>query len=132
MNDMDAIAQRFKQIRMKNNMNQKQFAETLKVSQSVISDIERGYREPSRQVLVNLAAVYKVNLNWLLCDNSIEIIEFIDNNDNPKVKKLESQIAELEIKIKELKKENANLCKELLDRMRELLTLKTAEKNATR
>lgn len=129
---MDAIAQRFKQIRMKNNMNQKQFAETLKVSQSVISDIERGYREPSRQVLVNLAAVYKVNLNWLLCDNSIEIIEFIDNNDNPKVKKLESQIAELEIKIKELKKENANLCKELLDRMRELLTLKTAEKNATR
>jgi transcriptional regulator with XRE-family HTH domain len=60
------LADRFRSIRTKTGLSQKDFAETLGVSQSAIAEIERGSREPSRNIMVALAGTYHISLDWLL------------------------------------------------------------------
>jgi SOS-response transcriptional repressor LexA len=60
------INERFANIRLSTGLNKKQFAESLGINQSVAGDIELGKREPSREVMLKLTTIYKVNINWLL------------------------------------------------------------------
>jgi SOS-response transcriptional repressor LexA len=60
------ISGRFAEIRVLTGLNKKQFADSLGVNQSVAGDIELGKREPSREVMLKLTTIYKVNINWLL------------------------------------------------------------------
>jgi SOS-response transcriptional repressor LexA len=60
------ISERFANIRVSTGLNKKQFAESLGINQSVAGDIELGKREPSREVMLKLTTIYKVNINWLL------------------------------------------------------------------
>jgi phage repressor protein C with HTH and peptisase S24 domain len=60
------ICRRFTEIRKEKKPSKRQFSKDLGINQSVVGDIELGYREPSREVLVKLAKVYNVNINWLL------------------------------------------------------------------
>jgi transcriptional regulator with XRE-family HTH domain len=57
---------RFADIRRGKKLNRKQFADSLGINQSVAGDIELGKREPSRNVLIQLAKIHHVNINWLL------------------------------------------------------------------
>lgn len=122
----DNIAARFRKTRIDLDMNQQELAKILKVSQSVISDIERGSREPSRQILVYLAEKYNVDLNWLLLGKSTENA---DNTDK-EIERLETQIQTMDKKIKDLEIENKNLTNELLNRMRDIFRLQKAENGA--
>jgi len=124
--EMDKVAERFRKTRIDLDMNQQKFAEELNVSQSVISDIERGHREPSRPILVHLAEKYEVDLNWLLIGKSITE----DDASEKKIKKLEEQIKRMDNLNNDLEKKNADLTKELLDRMRDLYRLQNAENSA--
>lgn len=63
---MADINVRFADIRAKKKLNRKQFADSLGINQSVAGDIELGKREPSRNVLIQLAKIHHVNINWLL------------------------------------------------------------------
>ena len=65
MEDADMVS-RFIKIRAKSGLNQKEFADSLGVSRSMVSDIERGKRGPSRQILEVLADKYQISLNWFL------------------------------------------------------------------
>jgi len=60
------FSRRIADLRKEVNLNKRQFADSLQISQSVIGDIELGYREPSREVMLKLASVYNVNIHWLL------------------------------------------------------------------
>lgn len=60
------ISKRFAQIRKATGLRRCAFAATLGIHPVVAGDIELGKREPSRQVLVKLATVYGIDLNWLL------------------------------------------------------------------
>ena len=60
------IAKRYAEIRKEKNLNKRDFALSLGLHPVVSGDIELGKREPSRIVLVKLANVYGVDLNWLL------------------------------------------------------------------
>lgn len=65
MNDM-ILADRIKNLREKHKLTQKEFAESLGVTQSALSKIERGVQMPSADTLIALREVYKINLNRLL------------------------------------------------------------------
>ena len=124
----DGIAERFLKIRDHLKVNQRDFAGEIGVSYSVISDIERGAREPSRKVLVALGEKYGVSLDWVLlgigtmfakCDRTL-----YSEKESLEWERLEREIAELKKSIGELERENKDLSKELLERMRELLNVR--------
>jgi transcriptional regulator with XRE-family HTH domain len=56
---------RLAEVRLEFNLSKKDFAESLGVSGTVISDIENGKREPSKELLLTAAQKYAVSLNWL-------------------------------------------------------------------
>lgn len=64
--DTDSVAHRYASIRFKSQLSKKAFAELLGIHPVVSGDIELGKRDPSRDVLVRLARVYGIDINWLL------------------------------------------------------------------
>lgn len=116
MKENDTLAARFKEVREKSGFKQKEFAATIEISYSVISDIERGAREPSRQVLSALAELYQVDLNWLLLGTTKQ-------NNSYQVNKLLEEIKDLKKTIAELENENKDLSKELIFRLKQLVKL---------
>jgi transcriptional regulator with XRE-family HTH domain len=76
---MTNINGRFADIRTVKKLNKRQFADSLGINQSVAGDIELGKREPSRNVLIKLAKIHQVNINWLLTG---EGSMFLSKNDD--------------------------------------------------
>jgi transcriptional regulator with XRE-family HTH domain len=135
MNDDNELANRFRSIRRKIGLSQKDFAQSIGLSQTVIAEIERGGREPSRSVLVAIAQKYKISLDWLLLgidmnkptesDNdlwvTIENLKKENSELEAKNQKLDDGIRDLQTEIRKLKTENKEISKELLERMRQLI-----------
>ena len=61
------MKQRFKQIRIKMNCTQAQFADMLDTNPQSITDIESGRKKPNENLLEKLHTKLSVNLNWLIC-----------------------------------------------------------------
>lgn len=57
---------RIKDLRIDNDMPQETVGRILGISQSKYSAIERGIQEPSKEILIALADLYKVNIDYLL------------------------------------------------------------------
>ncbi|MDR2194632.1 MAG: helix-turn-helix transcriptional regulator [Treponema sp.] len=114
--DDNGIAGRLKEIRTKSGLMQKDFAVSLDTSYSVISDIERGAREPSRQILIALAERYQVDLNWLLL--GVRNSEMTSHNQtyNPEVERLENEIADLKKVLRSWIKKIGSFIKNFLTR----------------
>lgn len=68
--DEETVALRYASIRYRLKLSKKAFAESLGIHPVVSGDIELGKRDPSRDVLVRLAHVYKIDINWLLTGHS--------------------------------------------------------------
>jgi len=62
---IEGINERFAIIRKENGLNVKEFAASLDMEPTTVSSIESGKREPSKEVLLNLAIKYAVSLNWI-------------------------------------------------------------------
>jgi SOS-response transcriptional repressor LexA len=62
---IEGINERFAIIRKDNGLNVKEFAASLDMEPTTVSSIESGKREPSKEVLLNLAIKYAVSLNWI-------------------------------------------------------------------
>lgn len=58
--------ERLKEIRIKKNLTQEEFAKLLNISPSSISLYETGNREPSLSTLVNIAKILDVSTDYLL------------------------------------------------------------------
>ncbi len=61
-----SIGDRFKEVREKLQLNQSELARAIYVKPSIISDIERGEKEPSKKIISFLIGKYDLNSNWLL------------------------------------------------------------------
>lgn len=113
------IGDRFRELRAKTGLSQKDFAQTIELSHTVIAEIERGGREPSRKVMVAVARKYGVSLDWLLL--GVGTMEGAQPKEDPAVESLKKEIAEMEDTIRALEAENKEISRELLDRMRQLV-----------
>ncbi|MCY1634393.1 helix-turn-helix domain-containing protein [Marinifilum sp. D737] len=60
------VAERLKELRIKKNLSQNEFAEKLNVSRSTLMLIEQGKRDISTKVLEVLKAEFNVSADWLL------------------------------------------------------------------
>lgn len=64
MNNLSEIGARIKKTR--NLLTQKEFAESLGVARTYVSNIEYGRTKPSLEFLINISKCYHVSLDWLL------------------------------------------------------------------
>ncbi|MEC0210982.1 helix-turn-helix transcriptional regulator [Paenibacillus ehimensis] len=62
------LGEKVKYIRKTNQLNQKDFADRIGVSQGTLSDIERGNCYPSCEPIIALKKAFKCDLNWLIDD----------------------------------------------------------------
>ncbi len=60
------LPKKLQELRAKYGYSQKQVAEKIKVSPSIVSGYETGERTPSTEVLLQLANVYKCSTDYLL------------------------------------------------------------------
>lgn len=63
---MFGLSEKLKTLRKQNNLTQEALAFELGVTKSVISAYERGTRMPSYDILVHLASMYDVSIDYLL------------------------------------------------------------------
>lgn len=57
---------RLKELRNSHSLSQKKLAEELKYSQSIISDWEKGTKEPTAQAIIALAKYFRISTDDLL------------------------------------------------------------------
>lgn len=62
---MSNLGIRLKKARVYKNLTQRMVACKVGVSNGTISGYERSYREPDSEILVKLADLYEVSLDWL-------------------------------------------------------------------
>lgn len=60
------FASRLKQLRLNKNLRQEQVANLIGVDKSAISTYENNTRQPSFEILVRLATLYRVSTDYLL------------------------------------------------------------------
>ena len=64
---MEKIGNRIKEIRIENNLTQKEFGEILSVSQDTISLWERGKSLPTTEFLILLSKKFSISVDYILC-----------------------------------------------------------------
>lgn len=69
---------RLKSLRTQMGLTQKQFAERLGVTKSVVSYYELQERYPSPEILVKLARIFHVSTDYLL---GVEMTQYLDISD---------------------------------------------------
>ncbi|EFW37909.1 helix-turn-helix domain-containing protein [Treponema phagedenis] len=115
---METIGERFKRLRLNLGLNQAELAKRIQANPSLISDIERGEREPSKNIIVSLVEIFNLNANWLLTcvgepfikesttppkPTILEELEKIAA-EAPQFKEMQNRQAALEKEIQEIKK----------------------------
>ena len=105
------IENRIRLIRIETNLNQTQFAKSLNISQSKLSQIEKGIVQADAAFLTAMYAEYRINPSWLLFGTGIRI-------DTEKNKTLDPNdfIYELEI-LKAIEKLNRSTLTDLQKRI---------------
>ncbi|OLS33747.1 helix-turn-helix transcriptional regulator [Bacillus sp. MRMR6] len=79
---MKVFGVRIKRLRNEIKMTQKQLAVKLKISESAIGMYERGEREPSFDIIVQLSEIFKVSVDYLLGRTNLIGTEVSDPNYN--------------------------------------------------
>jgi SOS-response transcriptional repressor LexA len=85
-----SIGDRFKETREKLGLNQSELARSIGANPSIISDIERGDKEPSKKIISALIVKYRINSNWLLTEQGDMYIK----DDLPQKSRLEQDLDE--------------------------------------
>lgn len=72
-----AVSRRLKKAREESGLTQKEVADKLELKKTTLSGYENGKSEPSMETLVQLANLYGVSLDYLMCrtDTRIEFNE---------------------------------------------------------
>ena len=72
---------RLKELRSKNGMTQTRLAQLLNITKSVVSYYERQERMPSPDVLVKLASIFHVSVDYLMRIDKKKTIDVSDLSD---------------------------------------------------
>jgi SOS-response transcriptional repressor LexA len=80
MQNIKNEAKKLKEIQLRSGLSARQFSEILGISEGQMSNILKGNRKPSREVLDRLVDHFQVDLNWLLRNETEDTvyIEFIN------------------------------------------------------
>lgn len=73
--DMVDFGSRLRMLRQSKNLTQKQLADQLRLTKSVISAYETDLRMPSYDILVRLASIFGVTTDYLLGVNHGQLID---------------------------------------------------------
>ena len=73
--DKEKVQNRFKEIRIRNHLTQKQMAERLGVQKSVVCYYEHGERFPSYDVLLRIASIFHVSTDYLLGRDNFRVLD---------------------------------------------------------
>ena len=78
--DTKSEVTKLKEVLLRSGLSARQFSKTLDISEGQMSNILRGIRRPSRELLEKLAECFQVDLNWLLRNDTKDTvyIELID------------------------------------------------------
>ena len=63
---MQLFCERVKELRVENNLTQKQLAEKLQTTNSSVCDWEKGRSQPDLKTLANMAQLFQVSADYLL------------------------------------------------------------------
>lgn len=63
---MNIFCERVKELRIENNLTQKQLAEKLQTTNSSVCDWEKGRNQPDLKTLANMAQLFQVSVDYLL------------------------------------------------------------------
>lgn len=63
---MNIFCERVKELRIENNLTQKQLAEKLQTTNSSVCDWEKGRSQPDLKTLANMAQLFQVSVDYLL------------------------------------------------------------------
>ena len=85
---------RIQQLRVKHNMSQEELGKKLHRSKSVVCGYENNVRIPPLDVLVNMAVIFNVSLDYLVGIDKNEMVSISELNDGQR-KLVHSLIAEL-------------------------------------
>ncbi len=113
----------FKSLRMKSGLTQQQMADKLGLSRSTIGMYENGEREPSFEILEDIADLFNVDMNYLI--GKKESTEIIPDSYylNPDARDMAQFLFENpEYKVlfdasRKVKPEDIQFVKEMIDRM---------------
>lgn len=84
---VQGLSDRLIKERLNRNLSQKDVADFLNLSPSIISNYERGERTPSIEVLISLSNLYRCSVDYLLGidKNKIDYIDTSMLNDKQKL-----------------------------------------------
>lgn len=63
---MRVFCERVKELRIENNLTQKQLADKLQTTNSSVCDWEKGRSQPDLKTLANMAQLFQVSVDYLL------------------------------------------------------------------
>ena len=63
---MNIFCERVKELRIENNLTQKQLADKLQTTNSSVCDWEKGRSQPDLKTLANMAQLFQVSVDYLL------------------------------------------------------------------
>ena len=72
---MVLIGKKIKELRNKSKLTQSELAEKIGVTKSTIAAYENDSRQPSYEVLIRMASVFRVSVDSLLLDRSEVVLE---------------------------------------------------------
>lgn len=69
------IGERITQLRKQNNLSQEELAKKAKVSRTIIGNYERNANTPSIEVLIKLARVFNVSIDFLIGEGQLSALD---------------------------------------------------------
>lgn len=92
-----SLGQRLKAERERRNWSQKFVAEKVGITNTVLSNYERNYRDPDTETLRKLADLYEVSVDYLLGrDSKNDLLELTEKEERDIAKRLEQIRNDLE------------------------------------
>lgn len=79
---MVEFSQRLKQLRKEKHLTQAQVAERIGVTASMVSSYETDIRLPSYEVLVKIATLFGVTIDYMLCREDKRFIDISSLSDD--------------------------------------------------
>ena len=71
---MESLGNRLKQLRQNNRLRQDQVASLVGVNKNTMCSYENDVRQPSYEILVRLATIYRVSTDYLLgCERTVDV-----------------------------------------------------------
>lgn len=134
INLKELIGSRVAEVRKINNLNQYDFSKRIGISQAFLSEVEKGKKNASIELLYGIATAFGIDLNYIIYgeENNVnqEIIakEMIDalkiNDTQVNYRKNNYEVDMWKKEVEKLREENAKL-KKTLEKITKIITAET-------